>query len=241
MAIIGNLQCKICGKGMKEFPSRIKIGRGKFCSKGCYYKSITGNKRGTSPLKGRKFKIYKKICKVCGKDYKKKNGVSIKQWNNSTTCSLKCFNGQRLGIKLSEEQKNKISLGNMGRIVTKETREKISKKNAGQKRPSATGENNYKWIKERTKILENHRIRGSLENKLWIKACMIRDDFTCQKTGKRGGRLVVHHINNFNDFPELRFALDNGITLSIESHIEFHKKYGVKNNTMEQLKEFLSK
>jgi len=51
--------------------------------------------------------------------------------------------------------------------------------------------------------------------------------------------LRAHHINNFAEFSELRFAIDNGITLSEKAHIEFHKKYGFKNNTKEQLYEFI--
>ena len=37
-----------------------------------------------------------------------------------------------------------------------------------------------------------------------------------------------------------RFAIDNGITLLEEVHKEFHKIYDKKNNTREQLKEFLN-
>lgn len=68
---------------------------------------------------------------------------------------------------------------------------------------------------------------------------VLRDNYTCQATGQWGGRLVVHHINNFADFPELRMSISNGITLSDSSHREFHKKYGRRNNTREQLQEFL--
>ena len=46
-------------------------------------------------------------------------------------------------------------------------------------------------------------------------------------------------INNFADFPELRLAIDNGITLSEKAHKDFHNIYGNKNNTKEQLEEFL--
>jgi len=35
--------------------------------------------------------------------------------------------------------------------------------------------------------------------------------------------MEVHHILNFSEHPELRFAIDNGITLSQKSHREFHK------------------
>ena len=61
----------------------------------------------------------------------------------------------------------------------------------------------------------------------------------CQKYGTRGEKLHPHHILNFSDHPELRFAIDNGIILSEKAHKEFHKKYGFNNNTKGQLIEFL--
>jgi hypothetical protein len=85
----------------------------------------------------------------------------------------------------------------------------------------------------------NKMIRKSLEYKLWRKAVFEKDDWTCQKYKIRGGKLHPHHIKNFSEFPELRFAIDNGITLSERAHKEFHKKYGIKNNNLEQIKEFI--
>jgi len=38
---------------------------------------------------------------------------------------------------------------------------------------------------------------------------------------------------------ELRLELGNGITLSEKAHKEFHSKYGVKRNSVEQISEFL--
>jgi hypothetical protein len=84
------------------------------------------------------------------------------------------------------------------------------------------------------------QLRKSLEAKLWKKAVLQRDNFTCQKCGQYGGILVAHHIFNFADFPELRFAIDNGITLCKECHNLFHRKYGKNNNTRSQLEEFLN-
>jgi len=86
----------------------------------------------------------------------------------------------------------------------------------------------------------NERIRKSLEYKLWRKACFERDSFTCQISGKNGGDLEVHHINNFADFPELRTTISNGITMTKKMHKLFHKIYGYKNNTKEQLADFIN-
>lgn len=96
------------------------------------------------------------------------------------------------------------------------------------------------WNKDKGVILDRNEIeRHREEYKLWRKSCYERDNYTCQKTGVSGGRLVVHHLNNFAEFPELRTAIDNGITLSDQSHREFHKLYGRKNNTKKQIDEFV--
>lgn len=101
------------------------------------------------------------------------------------------------------------------------------------------GVNNPNWKGGVTPV--HNRIRRSIESKLWIQAVFARDGYVCQKTGLKGGRLTAHHILNFSQYPELRFAIDNGITLSVEAHEKFHKIYGKKNNTRLQLEEFLNK
>lgn len=86
---------------------------------------------------------------------------------------------------------------------------------------------------------KNDTIRKSVEIKLWHKAVLERDYFTCQKCKVSGGKLNAHHINNFADFPELRTSIENGIIFCKKCHILFHKKYGFRNNTREQLIKFL--
>lgn len=149
--------------------------------------------------------------------------------------------------KMSESQS-----GNRNNAKRPEIREKIRLSKLGKKRAPfseqtrknmSLGHIGMKGIKSNAwkggiSPLDK-RIRSSSEMKLWRKTCLERDYFTCQKTGQKGGRLVIHHINNFADFPELRFVIGNGITLSEESHKLFHKIYGKKNNTREQLAEFL--
>lgn len=142
------------------------------------------------------------------------------------------------GIKFSEERKRKLSLAQKGKkksLITEEHRKHLSESHIGKNR----GENNINWKGGITP--EVQKIRNSFEMKLWRKSNFERDYFTCQKCkDNRGGNLEVHHINNFADFSELRLAIDNGITFCEICHQEFHKTYGYKNNTKEQLIEFLT-
>jgi len=162
----------------------------------------------------------------------------------------------------SEKTKRKIKEANLGRKVSEKTKQKISKFFKGRKRSrkikekiskglkkiyrehkrigiSKKGKDSYFWKGGKmAEYPENERIRKSSEFQLWRKAIFTRDNFTCQCCGKTGGYLNAHHINNFADFPELRLAIDNGITLCRECHFEFHKIYGKDNNTREQLEEF---
>ena len=83
-------------------------------------------------------------------------------------------------------------------------------------------------------------IRGSLEYKLWQDSVLNRDNNTCQKCGYNFvSKLVAHHILNFSKWVELRFAIDNGITLCRNCHKEFHLKYKKTNNSREQVLEFI--
>jgi len=110
--------------------------------------------------------------------------------------------------------------------------------NKGKKHSMISGEKHHNWKGGITE--ENHKIRTSLEIQLWRISVFTRDNFICQKYKTKGGKLCAHHINNFSEKKEIRFAIDNGITLSEKAHKEFHKIYGIKNNTREQLEEFLT-
>ena len=152
--------------------------------------------------------------------------------------------------KKSEEHKKKLSESHKGKKKpwagkykrNKETRKRMSEmmKKSGRKPPSQLGMKGSKsggWKGGITK--KNALIRSSREFDLWRKSVFARDNYTCQKTGKKGGELHPHHIQNFAQFPELRFVVSNGITLSEKSHKKFHRIYGTKNNTKKQIKEFL--
>jgi len=106
-----------------------------------------------------------------------------------------------------------------GFVFTKEHRKKISKAHKGMKKP---------WVKppkDRSKALQNLKRgdrhwawkggvtpksvkdRNSGEYKLWRKSVFERDDYTCQKCGKRGVYLHAHHIKPFALNEDLRFEI----------------------------------
>ena len=72
-------------------------------------------------------------------------------------------------------------------------------------------------------FIERHQQRNCNQYKQWRKDVFNRDKYTCQYCGKIGGKLNAHHIKPFSIYPELRFDVDNGITLCKKCHIELHK------------------
>ena len=136
-------------------------------------------------------------------------------------------------------------------LIAKRNRENCGEKSptfgkkgiwAGKKRithsEKMTGKGNPNWKGGITP--ENDKIRHSTKMDLWREAVFIRDSFICQKTKIKGGVLRAHHIQNFAQFPELRFEVSNGITLSKKAHQKFHRIYGIKNNTKEQIMKYLN-
>lgn len=176
-------------------------------------------------------------------------------WNKGTIGIMIPWNKNKKGLQIcSDETRRKMSFASKGRKHSKKTIEKIRLAKLGSRNPfygkhhsektrrilseRSSGENCAFWKGGVT--LKNQVIRTGIEIRLWREAVFARDSYTCQKTKIRGGELQSHHIKNFAEYPELRFAIDNGITFSKKVHNEFHKKYGKKHNTQDQLIEFLN-
>lgn len=81
-----------------------------------------------------------------------------------------------------------------------------------------------KWVKDRSK-LKFQRSRTELRE--WRKAVFLRDDYTCQVCGNRGGKLNAHHIKSYVLYPDLREDVGNGRTLCEPCHKKT-PNYGAK-------------
>lgn len=91
---------------------------------------------------------------------------------------------------------------------------------------------------------EEHMARNNTYYKEWIRKVFERDNYTCQCCGKRGGNLNAHHLYNFSEYKNLRYDINNGITLCEKCHLinyqnSFHSIYGERNNTPEQMTEYI--
>ena len=140
-----------------------------------------------------------------------------------------------LGKKLSKKHKNKIAKAMKGGNSTSFKKGNVPH-NTGKHHLAK--EKHFNWKGGITPI--NQQIRGSLEYKLWSDSVWNRDKNCCQKCGENRVRyLVAHHILNFSSHIELRFAIDNGITFCRLCHKEFHHIYTKRNNTREQVVEFI--
>ncbi len=86
---------------------------------------------------------------------------------------------------------------------------------------------------------ERRKQRDTKEDNWFKQSVFKRDNYTCQKCHKHGGCLNAHHLQNYADFPSLRYDADNGITFCESCHKNFHKKYGYRHTTKEQVIQYL--
>ncbi len=109
-------------------------------------------------------------------------------------------NALRKGIKrppFSEEWRKNLSISHMGILV---------------------GEKNPKWISDRTKLIKRQE-RNDSTYCSWRQSVWLRDNFKCKIANPDcKGRIEAHHILGWKDYPELRYEINNGITLCHAHH-----------------------
>lgn len=194
--------------------------------------------------------VYKKT-----KEHKRKISESLKgrvstfKGHEHTTEAIKRNILAHIGKIVSEETRRKLSKANKGKHkywtgkkFSKEHRKKIkdaiskSKTLEIRRKSALYGKNNGNWKGGITSA--HQKIRDSVEYKTWRLSVFQRDNWKCKKCNKKG-YLEAHHIENFNTNIELRTMVSNGITLCYKCHRKFHSIYGNKN-TVEQLIKFLN-
>lgn len=75
--------------------------------------------------------------------------------------------------------------------------------------------------------------------KEWRYLVFKKYNFICQKCMKKPEYLEAHHIKNWNKVEEERYNVENGIPFCKQCHIDFHRIYGKRKNSLDQVLEFL--
>lgn len=124
----------------------------------------------------------------------------------------------RKGMKFSKETRKRISKAQIGKKMSIETRMKMSESHKGEKSSFWKGGIDRKVYKH----------YNNLNYRLWRDKVFERDDYTCQICKAKSGNgksifLHPHHIKSYTHYPELRFDIDNGLTLCIDCHKNLHR------------------
>jgi len=119
--------------------------------------------------------------------------------------NIKSIAGWNKGKPMSEATKEKLRQINLGKKQSAETRLKRSIALSGNKNPN--------WIEDKTKLKVSDK-HNNARYVHWMKSVIARDKGLCRMANKDCcGILEIHHILSFRKYPELRYELNNGITL----------------------------
>lgn len=147
----------------------------------------------------------KKQCEACGSAFSPKYKVSKKYWAGRKFCSYVC----RGVFMKGKMPKNLIVL--QARSVSDETRLRMSL--------AQRGENNHSWNPNREEVVKTADGRNDTEYRIWRKRVWLRDGFKCVIANQDcAGRIEAHHILGWSSHPELRYEINNGITLCRAHH-----------------------
>ena len=132
------------------------------------------------------------------------------------------------GYKWTESQRENYSLAKQGFNHTEESIKKMILAKKGKESPfkgktyeeigrgpsKVGGSNHYKWLGGYSK--SQHK--GTEYNE-WRMSVYKRDNFKCKMSNEDcSGKIEAHHILSFTKFPELRYEINNGITLCQAHH-----------------------
>lgn len=138
------------------------------------------------------------------------------------------------GKKPSEETRKKMSEAHKGVVISQAHREAISAAHKGKVRNPWTPESREKarvatlrrvaegrhnnYYQDRS-LLKKKQERNDPAYFEWRKKVWLRDNFKCKIANEYcDGRIEAHHILGWSEYPELRYEINNGITLCHAHH-----------------------
>jgi|SRR3990167_2599078 len=178
--------------------------------------------------------IYKRIKPAWNKG---KTGNESTNWKGGKPS---CFCGKVLSLRrysvcanhkiITDITRKNMSKAQEGRKQTKKQIDRLKEVNTGntyskgivrsddfKKRVSEAlkGSNSYRWISDRSKVISRHKdVLSRPQYNEWRKNIFSRDNWKCKISNNDcKGQLEAHHILSWRDYKELRYEVNNGITL----------------------------
>ena len=180
--------------------------------------------------------LHHQVCAQCG-------GV-FEHSRMRKFCSAECgyenkrkritFNCDRCGMEVTQLLNDYSSHVANGEIYRGDnhwiTGTKFSDEHRKKMSDAQKGELGHNW--QGGKKTERELIRKSLEYKMWRESVFERDNYTCQNCLSRNGNgrkinLEAHHWLPFHMYISGRFETNNGHTLCVDCHNDFHSFCGV--------------
>lgn len=207
-----------------------------------------------------------KLCLGCGTKFSRLDSEQharfIKRKYCTHECYLRCMNNtlRRLedvtgteynGLKFLQYlgcQKWKVLCGCGEEFVTSKTDIKSKSLKMPKSCKSCSGKRRSEFAKSRTgprnpfwnpSLTDEDRVKSRKGPNLdcWRTTVFNRDNFRC-KVCDCGGKINAHHLDGWKWAIDKRYDPDNGVTLCVKHHREFHKLYGSGDNTAEEFFEY---
>lgn len=129
--------------------------------------------------------------------------------------------------QLTRKEGGRVSCG----CAQRENMSEVGKKSAGV--------GHWNW--QGGKAKEKKKRSADAQHREWSTQVLQRDNYVCNTCGKRDGTKYAHHLENYKDNPDKRYALSNGVTLCDRCHRLFHAHYGNRNTTKADYLDFKKK
>jgi hypothetical protein len=125
----------------------------------------------------------------------------------------------QIGKKLSESHRANLRLARVGMKFSEEHKKNIRKS-------ALRGEKNPNWKGGMSRGYKTGYY--STEYKNWRRAVFERDAYSCQMPGCELNCSYVepHHVKTWSGYPQLRFVVNNGITLCVNCHRHIYGREG---------------
>lgn len=189
-----------------------KFLRRKYCNHNCYFNRTHKNSKGFKDITGLEHNGLKFLCYIS----------DIKKWKILCPCGNEFVT--KKGNVFSKSQPPTISCQQCGY-------KRISEHNK-----TLVGDKNPAWNPNLTdEDRQGKRDKFKIDN--WKKSVYLKDNFRC-KICNKGGKINAHHLDGWKWCIDRRFDINNGVTLCLKHHKEFHKLYGSGDNTAEEFFEY---